>query len=182
MSPMCFRKINQEQTTVNIPFYSDQLLLLAFAMLVSCLSPSVQWFSLWDIYRYQPISPTVLWFELQSMAVMSCLNWSRERIQTWFIYRAIEENTAHVQWIGTSPKGSHLIHWTSSVFSYIQMNTVCISFLFAFSCHDGQSRWLIRSNYGFEFLPGRMFVIEVVHIQCTKLFKGLENGVLPTVL
>ena len=31
------------------------------------------------------------------------------------------ENTAHVQWIRCSPKGSHLIHWTSAVFSHIPL-------------------------------------------------------------
>ena len=149
---MCLRKINQKQTTVNIPFCSDQFLLLACAMLVRCLLPSVQWFSLWDIYRYQPISPTDLWFELQSMAVMSCLTWSRGRIQTLFIYRAIEKNTAHVQWIGTSPKGSHLIHWTSGVFSHIALkwtpSAYCFSspFLVMMGGPDGSFRPTMVSN------------------------------------
>ena len=49
-------------------------------------------------------------------------------------------------------------------------------------------RWLIRSGCGskirgtgFEFRSGRMFVIEVVHIQSFKLFKGLECAVLSIV-
>ena len=49
--------------------------------------------------------------------------------------------------------------------------------------------WLIRSGCGSklrgtarEFSPGRLFVIGVVHIQCLKLFKGLECIVLSMVL
>ena len=47
--------------------------------------------------------------------------WSCEKIQTLFISRAICGNTAHVQWIRCSAKGSHLIHWTSAVFSRITL-------------------------------------------------------------
>ena len=49
---------------------------------------------------YIGISPyrTLAVVELQSMAVMLCVTWSCEKIQT-FIFRAIWENTAHVQWI-----------------------------------------------------------------------------------
>ena len=44
-------------------------------------------------------------------------------------FRAVWENTAHVQGIRYSPKGSHLIPWTiSCIFQYrTQMNTVSIS-------------------------------------------------------
>ena len=52
----------------------------------------------------------------------------------------------------------------------------------------GLSRWLIRSGCGsklrgtvFESRPGRIFFIGVVHIQCSKLFKGLECAVLSMV-
>ena len=54
---------------------------------------------------------------------------------------------------------------------------------------SGLSRWLIRSGCGsklggtgFESRMGRMFVIEVVHIKCFKLFTGLECYVLYMVL
>ena len=50
-------------------------------------------------------------------------------------------------------------------------------------------RWLIRYRYGsklrgtgLESRPGRIFIIEVVHIQCSKLFKGLECAELCIVL
>ena len=43
---------------------------------------------------------------------MSC-----EKIQMLHIYRAICENTAQVQWESCSSIGSHLIHWSSAVFS-----------------------------------------------------------------
>ena len=36
--------------------------------------------------------------------------------------------------------------------------------------------WL--GDRGRYFRPGRMFIIEVVHIQCAKLFKTLEYAVL----
>ena len=49
----------------------------------------------------------------------------------------------------------------------------------------GRSQWLIRSSCfskhrgtGFESRPGRMCVVEVVHIQFPKLFKCLECAVL----
>ena len=35
---------------------------------------------------------------------------------------------------------------------------------------------------GLESRPGELFVIEVVHIRCSKLFKGLESAVLSMVL
>ena len=35
---------------------------------------------------------------------------------------------------------------------------------------------------GFESRPGRIFVIEVVHVQCSKLFKYLDCAVLPMAL
>ena len=148
---------------------------------------SAQWLSLWDVYRYQPISHSAQWIftvrrisvsahialcavdfhsetyigispyrtlrsdfhcetyigispyrtlrsdfqceayigispyrtlavvELQSTAVMLFVTWSCEKIQTLFIFRAIWENTAHVQWIRN--KGSHIIPWMSAVFS-----------------------------------------------------------------
>ena len=59
--------------------------------------------------------------ELQSTAVMSYVTWSCEKRQTLFLFRAIWEDTAHIQWIRCSPKGSHLIHWTSAVFSHIAL-------------------------------------------------------------
>ena len=55
------------------------------------------------------------------MAVMPYMTSSCEKIQTSFIFRAIWENTAHVQGIRCSPKGSHLIPWTSAVFSHIAL-------------------------------------------------------------
>ena len=51
---------------------------------------------------------------LSTMYGWICVSWSCEKIQTVFIFRAICENTAHVKWIRCSPKGSHLIHWTSA--------------------------------------------------------------------
>ena len=34
--------------------------------------------------------------------------------------------------------------------------------------------WVEIRATGFESRPGRMFVIDIVHIQCSKLFKSLE--------
>ena len=54
---------------------------------------------------------------------------------------------------------------------------------------NGQPRWPIRIDWGlkpggtrFESRSGRIFVVVVVHIQCSKLLKGLECTVLPVVL
>ena len=44
---------------------------------------------------------------------------------------AICDNTAHVQWIRCSPKGSHLIHWTSAVFSHIALKWTPFAYLLA---------------------------------------------------
>ena len=61
---------------------------------------------------------------------MSCVILSCEKIQTFFIFRAICDNTAHVKWIRCSPKGSHLIRWTSAAFSHIALKWT----LFAYHC------------------------------------------------
>ena len=42
--------------------------------------------------------------------------------------------------------------------------------------------WLELKGTGLESRPGRIFIIEVVHIQCAKLFKGLECAELCIVL
>ena len=54
---------------------------------------------------------------------------------------------------------------------------------------NGWSGWLIRSSCSskircteFESWSGRMFVIGVVHMQCSKLFKGLDYTMLSMVL
>ena len=57
--------------------------------------------------------------------------WSCEKIQTLFIFRAIWENTAHVQWIRCSRKGSHRIHWTSAVFFHIALKWTPFAYLIA---------------------------------------------------
>ena len=50
---------------------------------------------------------------------------------------------------------------------------------------DGSSDLVVARNCAritlFETRPGRIFVIEVVHIQCSKLFKGMECAVLSMV-
>ena len=54
---------------------------------------------------------------------------------------------------------------------------------------NSRPRWLIRSDWGlwrggtrFEFRSSRIFVILVVDIQCSKLFKSLVFTVLPMLL
>ena len=78
-----------------------------------------------------------------------CHVWSCEKIQTLFIFRAICENTAHVQWIRCSQIGSHLTHWTCAVFSSI---AVCISskqlLLFVFAQHRSQKKDISRYGEG----------------------------------
>ena len=49
---------------------------------------SVQWFSLWDVYRYQPISHSIC-----SLNCNICVALSFEKIQTLFILYVIWENT-----------------------------------------------------------------------------------------
>ena len=74
--------------------------------------------------RYSILVSAHIAVELQYMEVMTCVTSSCDKIQTLFIFRAIWENTAHVQKIRCLPKhakGSHLIHWTSAVFSHIAL-------------------------------------------------------------
>ena len=42
--------------------------------------------------------------------------------------------------------------------------------------------WFKLRSTGFESRPDRMFVIRVVHIKCSKLFKGLVYAVLAPIL
>ena len=80
---------------------------------------------------YIGISPyrTLAVVELQSMEIMEVMTWSCEKMQTLFIFRAIKQNTAHVQWIRCSPKGSHLINWASAVFSHIALKWTPFAYL-----------------------------------------------------
>ena len=91
------------------------------AIKINSFSHSVLWFSLWDVYRYQPISHSRCRLSKMYGRIMSCVTWSCEKIQKLFIFRAICDNTAHVKSICCSLKGSHLIHWTSAVFSHIAL-------------------------------------------------------------
>ena len=85
-------------------------------------SHSVLWVSLRDAYRCQPIS--------HSSCSLSCNIWQLcqvylDRVRKYkrcSYFRA--KNTAHVQRIRCSPKGSHLMLWTSAVFSHIAQFTV----------------------------------------------------------
>ena len=97
------------------------------------------WFSLWDVYRHQPMWHSSCRFSTMYGSVMSCVTWSCEKIQTLFIFRAIWENAAHVQWIMCSPKGSHLFSLNECcIFPYrTQMSTVCKSYQITRSvCHQ----------------------------------------------
>ena len=85
--------------------------------------------TLWDVYRYQSISHSSSRLNTMYSRIMSCVTWSCEKIQTLFIFRAICDNAAHVQWIRRSPKGSHLIHWTSAVFSHIALKWTPFAYL-----------------------------------------------------
>ena len=100
---------------------------------ILCFSHSVQWFSLWDVYRYQPIS--------HSSCSLNCNVWQLchiwlDRVRKYkrcsFFVRYIWWNIAHFQWIRCSSKGSHLIHWTSAVFSHIALKWT----LFAYHTFD----------------------------------------------
>ena len=80
---------------------------------------------------YIGINPyrTLAVVKLQSMEVMEVMTWSCEKMQTFVHFSCDWENTAHVQWIRCSPKGSHLIPWTSAVFSYIALKWTPFAYL-----------------------------------------------------
>ena len=91
------------------------------------------WFGL-HYETYIGISPyrtlAVDWAQcMVGYVIMSCVSWSCQKIQTVFIFRAICENTAHVQRTRCSPIGSHLIHWTSAVFSHIALKWTPFAYL-----------------------------------------------------
>ena len=74
----------------------------------------VSWKSqLWHIFPHS--KPNTI----RLLVVMQCMTWSYEKIHTVFIFRVIWKNLTRAQWIRSSPKGSHRIHWTSAVFSNI---------------------------------------------------------------
>ena len=72
---------------------------------------------------------STMYGRIMSCVIMSRVSWSCEKIETFFIFRAICDNTAHVQWIRCSPKGSHLIHWTSAVLSLIVLKWTPLAYL-----------------------------------------------------
>ena len=84
-------------------------------------SHSVLWFSLRDVYRYQPISHSSCRFSTMYGSLVYVWLDRVRKYKPCSFFRAICKNTAHVQWIRCSPKGSHLIHWTSVVFSHIAL-------------------------------------------------------------
>ena len=59
----------------------------------------------------------VVWTAMYGCNVI--VTWSCEKKQMLFIFRVIWKITAFFQWIRSFPKGSHLIHWTSAVYSHI---------------------------------------------------------------
>ena len=81
--------------------------------------------SLWDVYRYQYTSHYScslncnLWqlchFRGRKYKCSSCV------VPYGKMYSIYGICTAFVQWIKCSPKGSHLIHWTSDIFSHIAL-------------------------------------------------------------
>ena len=84
--------------------------------------------------------------------IMSYVTWSCEKIQKLFICRAICDNTAHVQWTRCSPKGSHLIHWTSAVFSHIALKWTtfaCHLSLFIWCCYP-KTMWCRNATWQFK--------------------------------
>ena len=97
---------------------------------------------------YIGISPyRTLAVDLSTMygSIITCVTWSHEKIQTLFIFRAICENTAHVQWIRCSPL-ERLTPYSLNeccIFPHrIQINTVCISYhSFIHILHQ----WFMRS-------------------------------------
>ena len=108
-----------------------------------CFSHSLLVFPLWDVLRDQPIPHSAVLHVVLYM-LYACMPYSRwaaglidvchvgqlytylRRWKFWTIvwentngvhFRAVWKNTAHVQGIRCSPKGSHLIPWTNTVFS-----------------------------------------------------------------
>ena len=75
---------------------------VTFAVQNTTFSHFVLWFSSSDVYQYEPI-----WHSCCSWTIFktvkSCVTWSCEKIKTVFIFRAIWENTALVQWMSREP-------------------------------------------------------------------------------
>ena len=77
------------------------------------------WSSLWDVYRYQPISHSVLRLYLSDVYMAIS--------HSFFVQK---DGIHHLSKKRYSPKGSQI--WTSAVLYCTQMNTVCISYRHSF--------------------------------------------------
>ena len=88
-------------------------------------------FSLWNVYRYQSISHSVLWFSLWDVYRYQLISHSSSRLST--MYETII-SCQLVQWKRCSSKGSHLIHRTSAVFPHIALKWTPIAYLVNCSC------------------------------------------------
>ena len=85
-------------------------------------------------------------------------------IQTLFIFRAIWENTALVQWIKYSPEGSHLILWTSAILSHIALKWTPFAYRLSLTKELIDSLvWQIVSNY--HIIPAICLVALKLHHQ-----------------
>ena len=98
-------------------------------------------------------------------------------------------HTARPQWLIVhlyfTYSSAPMVHCTSLLYIQLGLN----GSLYLSTLHTALPRWLIRSGCGskligirFESRAGRIFVIEIVQMQCSELSKGLECAVLSMVL
>ena len=83
------------------------------------------------------VSALLLYFGRRCKAVLSCATWSCKTVYkfTLLIFCATLKKTALVQWIRCSHKGSHLIHWTSAVFSHIALKWTPFAYILSYCKH-----------------------------------------------
>ena len=139
-------------------------------------------FPLWDVLRDQPIPHSAVLHVVLYIMLYACMLYSRwaaglmvvchvgqlytylRRWQFWTIvwentnsvhFRAVWKNTTHVQGIRCSPKGSHLIPWTSVVFSNTALKWTPFAYLITMVSTDRRTG---NSTHSFSIaaviLPG----------------------------
>ena len=127
-------------TICHLPGSRDNLLNAAFSAL--CCKIVTRWSSNYG---------AVVWTALYDNYVMcDLIVWQNTNLVH---FRAIWEYTTHVQWARCSPKGSHVIHWTSAVFSHIALKwatfahlIIWIHYFIFFKTHQREQEANVKAN------------------------------------
>ena len=90
-------------------------------------SHTLLWFSLWDVYRYQPISHSICRLSTMYGSLVYVWLGRVKKYKRHFSCDMWKYSTCSMNKV--SPKGSHLIYWTSAVFSHIALKCTLFAYL-----------------------------------------------------